>query len=528
MKRTGLIAGFFAALLVLAGCSLPAPMVQTGGASEDGGSNGGSGGGTGSTDDSPEGTYGLNTHELQAGLGDYDAYLAQDVQWHDCGGGAECAAILVPVDYEDPASQAIALAAKRTAGDDLPHLLVNPGGPGGSGVEMIGYASFYFSDELTDNFRILGWDPRGVGDSAPVHCYNTPQLRELYEAEYDVETDEGWEQFEADAGAYWQACIENTDEHLAHVGTPNTVKDMELMREVLAEPELHFLGFSYGTKLGALYADEFPETVGRFVLDGAMDLSIDSTQMTADQTEGFEVAYRAYLADCLGGATCPFTGSVDDAYQQTIELFEEVAANPVTTMDAGRDVTETDLVNATIVALYSQETWFSLSTAFSLLMSTDDGSMIAMLADIAANLDEDGNYPYDEGAIRIINCLDYPANSSRQEMIDEAERLEGLSELWGQYMGFGDVMCQQMPLDPTSGPKIVKAENAGPIVVIGTERDPATPMKWAVAMADELEEGVLISWDGDGHTAYAYNTCVSGAVDQYFIEGVLPHDGLSC
>lgn len=475
--------------------------------------------------------YGVNTTQLQDALGDLDAYYSQDISWSECGGGLECAAIYVPVDYDNPEGRSIALAVKRLPSESgsVPSLLLNPGGPGGSGVEMVENAGFYFSTELTEGMNLVGWDPRGTNASAPVHCYNTEQLRELYDIEYDLDTDEGWEAYEADAAAFGQACAENTDEQLEFVGTPNTIKDMDIIRAVLGEDELNFFGFSYGTKLGALYAQEFPETVGRFVLDGAMDLSLSSTELLRGQIQGFDTAYRSYLEDCLTSSDCPFTGTVDEAMAETITLIEDIAANPVGTSDDDRDTDDSDLVQAILVALYSVETWDMLSSALSELIHKDDGTIISLFADIARDLDEDGNYPYDQAAISIINCLDYPATLTRDEMNTFYEEAVGISELWGSQLGGGiDVMCQNMPFEAKSTPEAPTATGAGPIVVIGTERDPATPRVWADAMAEQLEEGVLLTWDGDGHTAYPYSSCISEAVDTYFLEGALPQDGLTC
>ena len=490
-----------AAALVV-GCAAPAPMIQPGSVS----------------------LHGSTPAELEE-------YYAQEVEWSECGGGFDCASVVVPMNYADPTGETIEIAVKRfNHTGDAPAvgtMFINPGGPGGSGVEMVEATTSYFSRELRERYDIIGFDPRGVGESHGVRCYTTEQLNEWYAKLYDLETDAGWDSYVADATAYGEACLENTGPLMEFLDTISAAKDLDILRGTLGEETLTYFGFSYGTFLGAQYAELFPTRVGRMVLDGAVDPALSYAELTAGQNEGFELAYRSYLADCLEGAACPFTGTVDEAWDRTVQLLEEFAANPVDSGDPERPVTDGELISAIIMAMYSPTWWPTLSEALTLAME-GDGTQLLQMADIAADLDDDGNYPDDEGAFRLIDCLDYPVTLDRAEITANAEALVAENEVFGPYFGYGEVGCATLPFHSTAVREPITAAGAPPILVIGTTRDPATPYLWAESLAGQLESGVFLSYDGDGHTAYGYGSCIDDAVDAFLIDGTVPEDGLSC
>ncbi len=491
-----------AAAALIAGCAAPAPMIQPGSVSLDG--------------------------STPAGL---EEFYAQEVEWAECGSGFDCATVEVPMNYEDPTGETIEIAVKRFNhtgdGEAVGTMFINPGGPGGSGIEMVTSTTSYFSRTLRDGYDIVGFDPRGVGESHGVRCYTTEQLNEYYETSYDLTTDAGWEAYVADATAYGEACLENTGPVMEFLDTVSAAKDLDILRGALGQETLTYFGFSYGTFLGAHYAELFPTRVGRLVLDGAVDPALSFAELTAGQNEGFEVAYRSYLEDCLAGASCPFTGTVDEAWDRTVELLDELAANPIDSGDAERPVSDSELVSAIITSMYSPGWWSTLTEAIGLALE-GDGSQVLLMADIAADLDDDGNYPEDEGAFRLIDCLDYPVELDRDEITANADALVAANDLFGPYMGYGEVGCATLPFQSSAVRDPITAPGTPPILVIGTTRDPATPHEWAVSMADQLESGVFLSYDGDGHTAYGYGSCIDEAVDAFLLEGTVPDDGLSC
>ncbi|HLR28303.1 MAG TPA: alpha/beta fold hydrolase, partial [Ruania sp.] len=278
MSRTRLAAAAAIAglLILLGGCAASAPMTQPAEAAPS----------------FPE--------ELQE-------YYTQDLSWSECGDGYRCTEVTVPMDYDEPDGETISIALKvlEASGESHGPLLVNPGGPGGSGLELVENAQSMFGAPLLENFDLVGFDPRGVGESTAVRCYDSDQLDEFYSQDYDMTTDGGFDAFEQDMQAFGQACEQNTGELVHHLDTVSAARDMDVLRGVLGQQQLSYLGFSYGTYLGATYADLFPQNVGRFVLDGAIDPALSYAEVTRGQVEGFDKAYRAYLADCLDNADCP-------------------------------------------------------------------------------------------------------------------------------------------------------------------------------------------------------------------------------
>lgn len=493
------------AIAVLVGCSAPLPMVQPAGGS-------------------------INPMAVPAGLEDL---YQQQVEWSSCGSNFDCADVEVPMDYDDPAGETINIAVKRfnstSDGEPLGTMFINPGGPGGSGIEMVESANIYFSGDLLAAYDIVGFDPRGVGESHGVRCYDDDELEELFSNRYDLDTDDGWVDYVEDNRAYGEACAERTGPLINFLDTVSAARDLDVLRGTIGEETLTYFGFSYGTQLGAAYAELFPDRVGRLVLDGGVDPSLSYAQINAGQNDGFELAYRSYLADCLAGAECPFTGDVDEAWDRTVSLLDELAANPAPDpKDPDRPVTDSDLFGAIIVAMYSSESWPTLTAALAQYLNNNDPSTIRYMADIASERADDGSYPEDKGAFGIITCLDYPVETDRSAIEAEADALEEANDLFGPRFGYGEVGCMTMPFEATGEPHPIAAVGAAPIVVIGTTRDPATPYEWSQALAEQLEEGVLLTYDGDGHTAYGASSCIDTPVDEFLIEGTVPTDGLQC
>ena len=473
-------------------------------------------------------TAGEATDDVPEALAEF---YGQEVAWTSCGETFECAEITVPLDYDDPGGESITLAAKRllASGEKQGSLVINPGGPGSSGIELAEAAPSYFTAELRDAYDVVGLDPRGVGDSTPVDCVSDAELDRVRAAEYDLETDEGLRAYQADAQLVADGCASTSGDLVANVDTVSAARDLDVVRHVLGEDELDYLGFSYGTYLGATYAELFPERVGRLVLDGAMDPSLSAHETTLAQAVGFESSLRAYAEDCLAGPDCPLSGSVDDAVGQVRTLLELTGDTPLPTAD-GRELTASLAFSGIITPLYDDSTWFALTAALDQAINEGDGSQLLFLADLLAGREADGSYPVNTTEANwAVNCLDYPVEGDLARWKVEADELEAAAPTIGPIMGYGAVLSDAWPSQGQAEREPVTAAGAPPIMVVGTTGDPATPYEWSVALADQLESGFLVTYDGGGHTAYGRsNDCVNAAVDRFLLEGVVPADGTTC
>ena len=459
------------------------------------------------------------------------AFQDQKLDWEECEGSHECATLQAPLDYEDPESGQIELALVRTtgAGEGAQHLLLNPGGPGASGVDMVTQSlDFVVSQDVQQAYSVVGFDPRGVSRSAPVTCLSDAEMDQARQEHVDPSTDEGLEQLREDAAEFAAACQENTGEVLGHVDTETSAQDMELMRLVLGDAKLNFLGFSYGTSLGASYAEQFPQTVGRFVLDGAMDPSLSDHEVTVGQAQAFEKALHSWASWCLEQSSCPLSGTAENGVAQLQRLIAQVEENPMEAAD-GRIVPVSTFVSGLITPLYGNENWPTLNLAVGQAMEGSVDTML-MLADLNAGRDPDGTYSSNiNSAFTAINCLDGSAPADTATLRAQAAELEEASPTLGRFLAYGAVSCEAWPAEPASEPVPVTAAGADPILVIGTRGDPATPYEWAPALADQLESGVLVTWNGEGHTAYGRaGECIGSTVDAYLVEGTVPEDGLVC
>ncbi|MFD1211570.1 alpha/beta hydrolase [Arthrobacter sp. GCM10027362] len=501
-RTTGraLIAGAAALAALLAGCSAPAP--------------------------APRATAQVSGEVAK----ELRPYYSQQVSWKKCEGRFECADIEVPLDYAAPGGERIKIAAIRTTGgSSRGFILTNPGGPGASGYDLIrDGVDVMTTSKLRDSYRIVGFDPRGVKRSAPVTCLTDKEQDAFREVQYDIDTDEGIAQAVKDATELGRKCAAKTGPVLGHVDTLSAAKDMDILRAALGEEKLNYLGWSYGTFLGAEYAELFPDRVGRLVLDGALDPALDYQELTLGQAKGFERALRAYAESCLAGSGCPLTGSVDEAVAQVQDLIRAVEESPPTAED-GRLVPVNTFVSGLLVPLYDDASWPALTSALTTALQGDPTLML-WLADATAQRDENGHYTGNTTfAYTAVNCLDYPMVSDLPTMRKQAAELEKASPTIGRYLAYGGTTCQNWPYKPVREPAPVRAEGAGPVVVIGTTGDPATPHAWAESLADQLSSASLVTFKGEGHTAYPRsNGCIQDAVDSYFIDGKVPADGTTC
>ncbi|GAA1843690.1 alpha/beta hydrolase [Agromyces salentinus] len=462
-----------------------------------------------------------------------EPFYGQTLSWEGCGDSLDCATATAPLDWDDPSAGEIdlALVRHRATGERLGSLLVNPGGPGGSGYDFVADSLDYAVGEpLQQHYDVVGFDPRGVGRSSAVACYQPAEMDEFLFGIVEGErgSDEWIQntlQVKTEFGA---ACGDGTGELLGEVDTKSAARDLDMLRAALGDDELTYLGYSYGTFLGATYAGLFPDKVGRLVLDGAIDPAAGEADVSREQAKGFESALRAYLDDCLAGTECPFSGTVDDSMDEISRLLASVDASPMRGSD-GREVGADTLVTAIVYPLYSAESWPYLSDMFEAVMLGDADAALSF-ADGYYGRNEDGSYNDNSTeSFLAINCLDYTYQSDVAVMREKAASIAEAAPVIGPYFSYGDLGCMDWPATSTAERAPIRAEGAAPILVIGTTNDPATPYTWAVALADQLDSGVLLSYEGEGHTAYnKSNECVDGAVEAYFVDGTVPDDGTTC
>ena len=466
--------------------------------------------------------------------GEFAEYFNQDLDWEECD-ALLCADISVPVDWEDPNSESVTIAMAKLAasGRAQGSIFVNPGGPGASGNDFVEYA---VTGDLSDSFDIIGWDPRGVGASTPVVCVSDADKDDLLYGTYDEPYQtEGWiDELEVELTQFAEDCTDHTGELLAHLDTVSTAHDLELMRYLVnGDKPLDYLGYSYGTFIGAVYAELFPKNVGKFVLDGAVDPKVGSFDELVVQAVGFEDNLRAYMGDCLDGTECPFSGSLQDALTQAHDLMGSVDGLGLTSSD-GRVLDSATVGTGVAMSLYSADYWTYLTDLYSGLQA-GDADPTFFLADVYNDRDDSGDYLSNSVEVyQATTCADNDWASDSASTLDRLADIAEAAPTIGPYITLDDyavldVLCNNWPYPVAAFPTEYDAKGSAPILVIGTTNDPATPYAWAESLADQFDAGVLITVEGDGHTAYnGENDCVNEVVDQYFLQGTVPNSDPEC
>jgi len=456
-------------------------------------------------------------------------FYSQQLTWSSCRSGDKCSWLTVPLDYRHPGDATIKLAVLKVPaadeGERIGSLVVNPGGPGGSGIDYAAEAEEAFRAPLRDHFDIVGFDPRGVGKSEPVDCLSDAQL-DAYVAEdqspttpAEVKTYARWNRTIADG------CAKSPIG--AHISTVDAARDIDVLRAALGESQLDYFGASYGTKLGTTYADLFPTRVGRFVLDGAVDPTLDNKQLGIQQAAGFQTALRSYVQNCVDGSQC-FLGSTVQAGLAKIKGFlDHVETHPLPT-SGSRMLEPGNAFYGVAVTLYNRDYWTYLTQALQAAFK-GDGSVLLELSDAYTSRAQKGYSDNSMEALYDIDCLDDPSSISTSEVSSVLPAFEKASPTFGDTFAWGLTSCSDFTEKADEPAPPIGAPGANPIVVIGTTRDPATPLQWAEHLAKLLKSGVLVTRDGDGHTGYnSGNSCVDDAVEDYLVKGIVPKNGLSC
>ncbi|MER6094270.1 alpha/beta hydrolase [Streptomyces sp. NPDC001728] len=462
-------------------------------------------------------------------------YYGQKLKWRDCGVATfQCATLRAPLDYAKPDAGDIDLAVSRVRatgpGKRLGSLLVNPGGPGGSAVGYLqGYAGIGYPAPVRARYDMVAVDPRGVARSEPVECLTGPQMDAYTQVDQTPDDTAEINALGAAFKDFAAGCEKKSGKILPHVSTVETARDMDILRAVLGDEKLNYVGASYGTFLGATYAELFPARVGRLVLDGAMDPSLPALDLNRDQTAGFETSFRAFAADCVGRPDCPLgTESVEAAGKALKKFFRDVDAEPVPTGES-RPLGESLATTGVIAAMYDEGAWPQLREALTQAMG-GEGSGLLALADSYYEREADGTYANLMFANAAVNCLDLPPAYTGPADVEKAvPSFEKASPIFGEGLAWAALNCTSWPIPATGRPHRITAEGAAPILVVGTTRDPATPYKWAVSLADQLSSGTLLTYEGDGHTAYGRGSdCIDTAINTYLLEGTPPTEGKRC
>ena len=461
-------------------------------------------------------------------------YDAQKLRWTPCNKSFQCARMWVPFDYHRPAWKRFSLPVIRLPatgpGKRIGSLVVNPGGPGGSGVTYALAAHSQVSAAVRARFDVVGFDPRGVAGSIPaVHCLTGPQLDRYFATSDNPATPAQRLAVESQSRLFARGCERDSGALLPYVGTANAARDMDVLRAVLGDAKLTYLGKSYGTFLGTWYAQLFPSHVRALVLDGALDPRESSFGLNMVQAQGFQVALRSFTANCLRLPSCPLGhgGSVDAAIGRIQQMLNRAQRQPLASSVSGQPGASALLLTGVAAALYNKSFWRYLREGLAGAFA-GNGTILVALSDLLAERNRNGQYSNLTAAESAVNCIDRPWPQSLSAWQAAANTAARQAPIFGAPIMWGSLTCAYWPVPPAR-PVSLRAAGAPPILVVGTTRDPATPFRWAQALARELTSGVLLGWNGDGHTAYkSGSSCVDSAVDNYLINLVPPKNGTRC
>jgi pimeloyl-ACP methyl ester carboxylesterase len=460
-------------------------------------------------------------------------FYSQRVSWSDCEGGFRCAHVKVPLDYTNPGGKQIEIAAVRLpAGKPsrrIGSLFVNPGGPGGSGISYARSAESVIPKTVRDRFDIVGFDPRGVGESAPIHCFTGPQLDAWLDVDPSPDNAAELGKLVDSAKGFANACQAKSAGLLPFVSTRDAARDMDILRAVVGDEKLTYLGKSYGTYMGALYADLFPGNVRALILDGAVDPALDGQALGRSQARGFEGALVSFLAYCDKASSCAFA-KVADPHKRVDDLLARIEEKPLATGDGdGRRLGPNEAFIGIAAGLYNKEFgWPALAIGLA-RADNGDGSILLRLFDSYAEREAGGKYSNEIEANMAINCIDRPSPRDVSAYQADAKVFASDSPTFGASLAYGALPCAFWTVPPVGPVAPLPARGAAPILVIGNTRDPATPLEMAKGLSQELESGRLLTYDGDGHTAYGDGvSCVDNAGNDYLIELKVPPEGKLC
>lgn len=433
----------------------------------------------------------------------------------------------MPADYTHPAEGTIGVAMIRVVARDRAHrigsLLTDPGGPGGSGIEFVTAAADAVLARYRDRFDIVGFDPRGSGKSQPVHCLDSAATERYLEVD-QVPDDAAERQALIEAHKqYVAACQANTAKLLPLLAAEVVARDMEEMRMALGDPKLTYMGLSYGTLLGATYAELFPTLVRALDLDGVVDPAQDIEGFIRGQAIGYDDALNRFLASCVR-APCPF--NADGQGRQKLDAIS-ASIDRIPMKVGSRSIGPGGLAYAVAEGLTGPSRWNTLAQALA-LAGSGDGRGLLFLFDSYAQRNPDGTYGNLLDIYNAVTCTDRPAPARIEDFDRIAADLRSTAPYFGASTTYASLPCLYWPVPPKGHAHAIRAAGAPPILVVGGTHDPATPYVWARALAGELRSGTLLTWEGDGHVSLGKSQCIDDAVAAYLIDLKLPPSGTVC
>lgn len=465
------------------------------------------------------------------------------IQWGPCQpsasdktrlpAGAECGMLSVPVDYAKPDGDVaqIAMIRFKATGQRIGSLVVNPGGPGESGVEAAASMVSTLPQTLRDRFDLVGFDPRGVANSSPAAWCNSDEDNDRLRADPTVEyTQEGVDHLENENKEFVQRCVDKMGkEFLANLGTANVAKDLEAIRASLGDDKLTYLGYSYGTRIGALYAEAYPDKVRAMILDGAVDPNADQIEEEIRQAAAFQKAFDNFAADCASNPDCPLGTDPAKAVDVYKSLVDPLVEHPAKTKDP-RGLSYNDAVVGTILPLYSPSLWRHLTQALSEIRDGTGDTMLAM-ADLYMGRDEKGHYNNSTDVRVAVNCMDKPHITDRAKVVEEDRRTREVAPFlsYGEFTGLAPLdACAFWPVPATGDQHEINVTGLPPILVVSTTNDPATPYQAGVDLAKQLG-GTLLTFDGTQHTVvFQGNKCVDDIAARYLVDVTVPPPDTRC
>lgn len=459
------------------------------------------------------------------------------LSWSSCSdtlartAGLQCATLSVPLDPQEPDGEtiSIAVARARSTGSDqerVGSLVLNPGGPGGSGIEFLTSAAAAFPTELTDRFDLVSFDPRGVGESTPVRCIDDATKEEQLSGDLSPDTSEELEDAIEDQEEFLEGCQENSGELIEHMSTADVAADMDLLRAALGEDQLNYLGYSYGTSIGAVYATLFPENVRAMVLDGSVSPQASDEDQLLAQALGFERTLANFVAACNASSDCALAPDAQAAIDATRQQLE---ASPVEVeTESGTRTLGPDLFDlAVATALYDTTLWGALALSVDQVDSGGAATLLS-LVDRQTGRQPDGSYDNSSDAQTMVSCSDSDERPSVDEATATAQRILQQAPIFGGVTAYGALGCMGWPAAANPLPELTGA-GAPTVLVVGTVGDPATPYEWSEQMAQALESAVLLTYEGDGHTAFLRGgPCIDDAVVAYLVDLTVPAEGTRC
>lgn len=483
------------------------------------------------TIDDQEITVSTQTQDSATSSPTTNAVLSDEIVWSKCQtdslDSTDCGSLSVPYDYDDPSIGSFTLFLTRKPASDqtnkIGSMLVNPGGPGFGGSSVAQDAQYYFSKELLDRFDIIGWDPRGTGKSTPaVNCID--QFDDYFGIDSTPETPEEKQLIIDLSQKFNDECFAKSGEILAHISTQATARDMNSIRQALGEEKITYFGFSYGSELGATWATMFPNTVRAAVLDGASDPNSSSLDQGLAQAKGFEKQLDVFLASCSKRVSCAFYSGGKSA-QALDKLLGDIDVKPIVVSKNRTSITQGVMFTALAQSMYSDAVWPELERALADGVK-GDGAGLLKLYDDYYQRKPDGTYGNELEAFLAISCLDDPGPTSVAAVDEQIPVFTAAAKRFGASFAYG-YSCALWPIEQVTRLEIT-GKGAGPIIVIGTTGDAATPIESSRKAARALEKGLFLTVTADQHTGYGLNACVVDTVDRYLIDLVAPPDGKVC